>query len=176
MPDPKDAKENRQQNPEQSRTNAEPQASEESRSAVNNAVQEFSDLVKKYGGSYCDRFVLTALLHEDVQKSFARHIEARDIFIGVQCVPSIPEEVHVLFDFRCAPPRICFLPVRFLVVLDAYTGRLIRIVDPYNSLVASHDEEVARSQSGMSRGFPMSGLPPVPPTCPPGSPFAGWSR
>lgn len=163
MPNSKIPKEKNESAPELHHASTETQISEDTKSAIIDAVQEFSDLVKKYGGSSSDRFVLTALLHQEVQQSFALRIEAKDMFIGVQCTPSISEEVHVAFDFRCTPPKIRFLPTSFLVVLDAYTGRLIRIVDPFNSLIEQHNKDAARSEN-VSFSRPPS--PPPPPFYP----------
>ncbi|RSZ57855.1 hypothetical protein HF313_24360 [Massilia atriviolacea] len=139
MPNPKDPNEKKTPDAETSSAPAQPPVTDESSAAVRNAVQEFSELVKNYGGTSGDRFVLSALLHAEVQLCFARRLQAKDIFIAVQCMPSIAEEVHVMFDFRCTPPRLSLIPVRFLAVLDAYTARLIRVVDPYNALIAQQE-------------------------------------
>ena len=171
MPNQKDTIGKKEPAPESNPSGTEAQLSEDTKLAVSNAVQEFSELVKKYGGSNCDRFVLTALLHPEVQQSFALRIEAKDIFIGVQCTPSISEEIHVVFDFRCAPPKISLLPTRFLAVLDAFTGRLIRIVDPFNPLIEQYNQEASRTEE--IRPPSAAPAPPPPSFFPPfnGNPY-----
>ncbi|NHZ90364.1 hypothetical protein F2P45_15255 [Massilia sp. CCM 8733] len=139
MPNPKDPTDKKTPDPDTSSAPIEAPITEETSAAIRNAVHEFSELVKNYGGTSGDRFVLSALLHPEVQQCFARRMQAKDMFIAVQCMPSIAEEVHVMFDFRCTPPRISLIPVRFLAVLDAYTGRLIRVADPYNALIAQQE-------------------------------------
>lgn len=161
MPNPKDPTDKKVSDAEPAPASAEAPIADEASAAVRNAVHEFSELVKNYGGTSGDRFVLSALLHADVQQCFARRVQARDIFIAVQCVPSIAEEVHVMFDFRCTPPRLSVIPVRFLAVLDAYTARLIRVVDPFNSLIAQH-ETAARPANAAMPAYTAVNAPPSP--------------
>jgi hypothetical protein len=101
--------------------------------AIKTAIEEYEDAVTKYGGSPCDRYIFMAMHDKKVQLAFVRHIANSELFIGAYCLsgPGIPEEARVVFDFRCLPPRICLLPNLFLVVLNAFTGRVLRLVDPY---------------------------------------------
>jgi hypothetical protein len=97
------------------------------------ALQEYEDALSKYGGSPCDRYILMAVHDQEVQRTLARHAMSGELFIGAYCLsgPGIPEEVRIVFEFRCPPPRICLLPKLVLVILNAFTGRVLRIVDPY---------------------------------------------
>ncbi|NHZ41355.1 hypothetical protein [Massilia aquatica] len=156
MPNPKDPTDKKIPDPETSSAPTDAPISEETSAAIRNAVHEFSELVKNYGGTSGDRFVLSALLHPEVQQCFARRMQAKDMFIAVQCMPSIAEEVHVMFDFRCTPPRISLIPVRFLAVLDAYTGRLVRVVDPYNALIAQQEAGARPVNAGAPGQAPPS--------------------
>ncbi|WP_248447009.1 hypothetical protein [Sinorhizobium meliloti] len=97
------------------------------------AIQEYEEVLSRHGGSSCDRFILMALRNQNVVQSITEHIAGGKFFVGVYCpsIPGIPEEARVVFEFQCLPPKICILPNLFLVVLNAFTGRVLRIIDPY---------------------------------------------
>ncbi len=97
------------------------------------AVDQFENALKLGGGNTCDRYILSAARDERVQESFLRRISEGDYFAGAYCPagPAIPEEARVIFEFRCLPPKICLLPNLFLVILNVFTGRVLRVIDPF---------------------------------------------
>ncbi len=106
--------------------------------SVKEALDELSTRVNMYGGSVCDLRVIAALSDEEVQKRFATHVEKCELFTGAYCPswPSIPEEAPVLFEFRVIPPKVFLCPVYFLVILDVFTAKVVRIFDPYTEVAA----------------------------------------
>ena len=101
--------------------------------AVSAAVDAYEEALGKHGGSACDRYVLMAVHDPRVQQAIARHIADNEMFMGAHCPsgPGIPEQARVVFEFRCLPPRICLMPGLFMAVLNAFTGRVLQVIDPY---------------------------------------------
>lgn len=115
------------------------------------AVEAYEEALSKHGGSPCDRYILMAVHDSRVQQAIAKHIASGEFFIGAYCPtgPGIPEEARVVFEFRCLPPKICLLPNLFLVVLNAFTGRVLRLIDPYFP-GAEQSPSAAESAAGAS--------------------------
>lgn len=114
--------------------------------AVSAAVDAYEEALGKHGGSACDRYVLMAVHDSRVQQAIARHIADNEMFMGAHCPsgPGIPEQARVVFEFRCLPPRICLMPSLFMAILNAFTGRVLQVIDPY---VAGSEQAPAASDA-----------------------------
>ena len=112
---------------------SEGKAAPEAARTVSAAVDAYEEALGKHGGSPCDRYVLMAVHDTRVQEAISRHIADNEMFMGAHCPagPGIPEQARVVFEFRCLPPRICLMPSLFMAILNAFTGRVLQVVDPY---------------------------------------------
>jgi hypothetical protein len=127
--------------------------------AVSAAVDAYEEALGKHGGSPCDRYILMAVHDPRVQQAIARHIADNEMFMGAHCPagPGIPEQARVVFEFRCLPPRICLMPSLFMAVLNAYTGRVLQVIDPY---VAGEQQAPASPESAAGgRTEPSASVP-----------------
>lgn len=101
--------------------------------SLSTSLQSYSDHLARHGSSPCDRYFLIALSDAKVEEHFLQHVGNGELFVGVVCLGgiTIPEQVRVLFQFHCLPPKFCFLPPAFLVTLNIIQGSVVDIVDPY---------------------------------------------
>ncbi|MDX1421903.1 MAG: hypothetical protein R3322_02120 [Kiloniellales bacterium] len=100
------------------------------------AVEQLKDHVSSSGGDACFGRVIAALSDEDVQKHFVQHVLDHEAFSRAFCLGSfIPEEDRIVFEFTCVPPKICLLPMRFLVRINLITEQVVEIIDPSPVLV-----------------------------------------